>query len=244
MITVITPSVRREFLQIVQDCLDRQTFTDFEWIVVGPEGLLPKGDFSSRGKSYYFIKEPPGKKGDFYNLNKAWNEGFREAEGELVVSIVDGIWFPPNTLENLWNLYRLNPMSCIGLTGNQYAKIENGKPEGLVWTDPRIREDSTFYEIPPYDLELCIASLPLKGIKDVGGVDEEFDKFPAWSEKDLACRMSRIGYKCFLDQAIQYRAIYHPRLSDDWDNKYPKSTEYFLKCYNNKERLVLDYLEN
>lgn len=219
-ITVVTPSIRPNLLKIVDESLKRQTFTDFEWLVVSPEDY----GFGT------WIKDPP-KESYFYLLNHCWNKGVRQAKGELFVSIVDGMWFPPSTLEVLWNHYQKNPMSCISLTGHQYDKVENGKPEILRWVDPRVRENESFYEIPPYDLELCIASIPIKAIKDVGGFDEYWDNFPAWSEKDLACRVAKLGYKCHIDQSVQYRAIYHEKLSSNWDNEYPRSTEYFMKCY-------------
>ena len=236
-ISVITPSVRKDFLPIVEKCLARQTIQDYEWIVVSPK-------YWGFG---IWIKDPLGNEGDFYGLNKAWNAGLKEASGKLFVSIVDGMWFPPETLERLWQHYKSNPKACIGLLGDQYDGLENDKPEGRVWVDPRKRSSETFYEIPPYDLELCIASLPMEGVKAVGGFDEEFDKFPAWSEKDLACRLAAIGYKCFLDQSIEYRAIHHPRIKPEWDSKYSESTAYFQKCYKEiveGNRIYLDNSKN
>lgn len=222
-ISVITPSIRKELLSIVEKCLARQTFPrdDYEWIVVSPQ------DWAFG----VWVADPPKREGDFYGLNKAWNAGIKEAEGELFVSIVDGLWFPPDTLERVWQHYERDPMSCVSFAGHHYDQIENGKPEHLVWIDPKISNIASFYEITPVDFELCIASMPMGGIKEVGGFDEEFDKFPAWSEKELACRMNKIGYKCYLDQSIQFRAIQHPKLNDQWDLKFPESSAYFQKCY-------------
>jgi len=220
MITLITPSVRPEMLEIVKKCLARQTFTKYEWLVGSPK------DFGFG----IWIEDPPKKADEFYKLNASWNSCLKLAKGDLFVSIVDGLWFPPDVLEKLWQHYEVDPMKCIGLIGHQYEAVENGKPEKLVWQDPRMRPEA-FYQIPPYDLELCIASLPLKGVREVGGFDEKFDKFPAWSEKELCCRMEKLGYTFWIDQSIEYRAIYHPRLSPDWDKKYPESTAYFQKCY-------------
>lgn len=239
MISIITPSVRPEALKVVENCLNRQKpngMLAYEWIVVSPEEY---------GFGEMNLKDPPKRESDFYNLNKAWNAGLKKAKGDLFVSIVDGLWFPPDTLARLWDHYQRDPMSCISLTGDQYDKVENGKPEHKVWVDPR-RKGVSFYEIPPYDLELCIASLPMKGVKEVGGFDEEFDKFPAWSEKDLVCRMAKIGYKCYIDESVEYRAVKHDRISGSkWDKLYPQSTAYFQKCYKeiqNGTRLKLDFL--
>lgn len=235
-ISVITPSVRPELLDIVKKCLQRQTFKEFEWIVVSPFEYT----------DCIWILDPPKKDGDNYGLNKAWNAGFNQAKGELFVSIVDGLWFPPDTLENLWNHYESDPKACIGAIGHQYDQMENGKPEHRVWSDPRVRP-VTFYSIPPLDLELCIASIPMQGIRDVGGVDEEFDKYAALSEKEMCFRLQQFGYTFWIDQSIEYRAIHHPRLTKDWDARYQKGLGYFNTCLQEiKEgrRLTLPYVRN
>ena len=237
MISVVTPTIRPDSLLMNKKCLDRQTYKDFEWLIVSPFKI----DFGT------WIKEPEERKGDFYNLNKAWNGAFKQAGGELVVSIVDLMWFPPDTLEKLWLFYQENPMQCVGGIGHQYDQIVNDKPEHLVWRDPREQFHSTFNQIPPIDYELCLASLPLKGIKEVGGVDEKFDKYAALSEKEMCIRMANIGYKFFLDQTIEYRAYKHPRINEEWDKKYQEGMSYFNKCVEEiakGTRKKLDYLND
>ena len=242
-ISVVTPSVRLDGLNIVRRCLSRQTEQKFEWIIVSPFSVIEL-DRELDHYQYVYVKEPVRNEGDTYGLNKAWNAAFKIAKGDLIVSIVDMQWFQPDLLERLWFHYETDPMKCIGAVGNQYLREENGKPEHLAWTDPRVREDM-FYEIPPIDLELCVASLPMKGIKDVGGMDEVFDSFAALSEKEMCVRMQRFGYSFWIDQSIQYRAIQHPRLTKDWDEKYQKGIPYFQQCVadiQNGKRLTLPYL--
>ena len=216
MITVVTPSVRPDMLKIVGKCLTRQTFQDYEWLVGSPEDY----------RFGEWVKDPPKKEGDYYCLNKAWNAMFEKAKGELIVSIVDGLWFPPDTLEKLWIHYQFNPMACIGGVGGQYDRVENGKPEHMVWKDPRITGKG-FYEISPMDMEWCIASIPTKAIELIGGMDENFDKYAALSEKEANMRMSKKGYHFFLDESMEYRAIKHDRISLEWDEKYKEGCKYF-----------------
>ena len=221
-ITVATPSVRPELLAIVEKCLSRQTFPqeDYEWLVCSPRNYR-FGDW---------VHEPPKREGDYYSLNKAMNAMYKVAKGELIVEITDGIWFEPDTLEKLWTHYEVNPKACIGAVGNQYDEVINGKPEHLVWTDPRIRTDyGSFWEINPNDLELCIGSIPRKGIREVGGLDEKYDRGAALSEKEMALRLDKAGYKFFLDSSIEYRAIKHSRLNSEWDNKYKVACEMFAQ---------------
>lgn len=221
---------------------------DFEWIVVGNQTAL--GDLSSLldNKHYFFVSEPKKESHHYYRLNGAWNAAFSRASGDLILSLVDGLWFPPDTLEKLWIHYQNNPKSCITCVGHQYDQIDNGKPEHMVWRDPRCRTDlGSFYEVSPREMELCIASIPKKGIFEVGGVDEVFDQYAALSEKELCYRLDQIGYTFWIDQSIEYRAIHHPRISTDWDERYFKGCQYFDQCLkeiSDKTRLKLDFLSN
>ena len=225
-------------LAIVEKCLSRQTFPadSYEWIVGSPQ------DFGFG----IWVKDPPKKDWGFYTLNATWNKCLKEAQGELFVSIVDGLYFPPDTLEWLWRYYVRYPMKLVSFAGHHYDKMENGKPEHLIWTDPKVKNTGEFEEIAPWDFELCIASLPMKGVRKIGGFDEIWDRFPGWSEKDLACRLTKIGYKCYIDHGLQFRAIHHPRLEGDkWHEKFPESSKYFMKCLNEiqeNKRLKLNYL--
>ena len=237
-ISVVTPSVRPELLAIVEKCLSRQTTQEYEWLVCSPRNY----------KFGEWIEEPPKREGDYYSLNKAMNALYKKSRGELIVEITDGIWFEPDTLEKLWNHYEANPKACIGAVGNQYDEVVNGKPEHLVWRDPRMRTDQgSFYQINPNDLELCIGSIPKRAILDVGGLDEKWDRFAALSEKEMALRIDKAGYEFYLDQSIEYRAIKHPRLNAEWEKHYQEGVTYFQECVHNiihGDRLKVDNNKN
>ena len=236
MISVVTPSVRPEMLAFVDKCLKRQTFKEWEWIVISPI----ESEFGN------WVQDPPKRKEDFYRLNGAWNAGFKKAKGDLIISIQDGIWFPPDMLQKFWDHYQTNPKAIVGAIGYQYERIENGKPEGQMWRDPRATTNhGSFYECTPKDVEWSVCSMPRQALFDVGGLDEEFDKYAALSEKECNIRMDMMRYKTNLDQSIEYRALHHPRLSADWDEHYFKGCEYFDKCMKeilNGTRKKLDYL--
>lgn len=75
MISVLTPSIRPEFLDLTQECLEQQTFNDFEWLV--EIGLRSHG----------------------YQLPSDLNKLLKRAKGERVVMLQDCIKIEPNTLE-------------------------------------------------------------------------------------------------------------------------------------------------
>lgn len=251
-ISVLTASVRPEGLDIVKKSLDKQDFPkeDFEWIIVGNQNVV---DFAQQYQADYLIKlilERPKREGDFYNLDKAYNDLFEHASGELAIMWTDMTWAPNDVLSNFWNHYQQNPTACVGAVGDQYdpTLIEFGKPQVVVWKDPRKRLDQgSFYEIYPIDFEMCLASIPVKAVKEAGGFDEKWDEFAALGEKELCLRMEKLGYKFCLDQSIEYRALKHDRLHGKhlWDEKYELGCKYFEKCLqeiNNGSRLKLSFL--
>jgi hypothetical protein len=77
MISVLTPSIRPQFLDITQRCLENQTFTDFEWIV--EVGLRNYG----------------------YRLPSDLNRLLSRANGDRIVFLQDCIHIEPNALERI-----------------------------------------------------------------------------------------------------------------------------------------------
>ncbi len=215
-ITVVSPSNRKDGLAIVERCLCEQTFPSWEWIVIGEK-----------------------KEGDFYNLNKAWNLAFNKAQGELIVSIVDYTEFAPDTLERLWNRYIENPITLISGVGMQYDKGE------LVWSDPRY-QNKQIYPISPIDMEFRLASIPRRAIQAVGGMDEEYDKVVANSEKELCMRIASLGYLCLIDTNIVYKFYKHEDHGKEWDELFKESSKLLNQHYNEivaGKRLYLDYVQ-
>lgn len=232
-ISVISPSIRPELLEIVAKCLKKQTFQEFNWFIGSPQELFIEIDrLVGHEYDFTFIPEPPKNEGDFYCLCKCMNSLYRATKGELIIQITDGIWFAPDTLERLWSHYQVNPKGLVTTIGHQYDGIdENGKPSDMVWQDPRARLDQgTFYEVAPSEMEMCIASLPKQAILDCGGIDEVYDTCPAVGEKEMCWRLDKLGYKFYIDQTIEYRAIHHPRLSSNWEEMYLNvTTPLFIK---------------
>lgn len=211
-ITCIIPTVRNVDLNL--KCLERQTFTDFETIVTRPEGKKPDGLF--------------------YTLCRDYNRAFRQVKGELIISYQDGIEIRPDALERFWNHYLDNPKACVGAVGDQYTSLN---PPVKVWTDPRRNDQyGSFYEIYPIDIEFTFCSLPKRAIFDVGGMDEEYDFGAAVGEKEMMLRIDRAGYKTYIDQSIEYKALKHDRLTKDWDHYYKIASDLFSKHSQELER--------
>lgn len=167
-ISVITPSVRDEFLPIVEKCLKRQDF-DYEWIITSPVEITSV-------KPNLLLKDPPKQEGDFYTLCKGWNKAYAHAKGELIVNIQDGLWFPPDILSKFWFHYQNKPRSLVSAIGHQYDQFDDrGVPTNKVWHDPRSKTNISFEEVPPSEIEFCMSSIPKQALLECGGFDEEYD---------------------------------------------------------------------
>lgn len=233
LISVLTPSIRKPGLALVEKALKRQTFDSFEWLVgstVSPELPLAKhvvDDF----------------KGGIWSLNRIYNRMIEKATGELLVSWQDYTFANPDALSRFWNCYYDNPQSIISGVGNKY---KDDTWTVKTWQDPRQRSDQgSFYECYPWDVEGNFSAWPKQALLDVGGFDEQMD-FEGYGF-DARGVMERIdlmgGYKFYLDQQNESFSLEHDR-PEGWDEnnfitKWPQWKQKNLdsKCYP-----VLKYL--
>jgi glycosyltransferase involved in cell wall biosynthesis len=224
MISIITPTTRPEMLPIIQKCLRRQDFEDWEWIIVSPKDI-------NTVKPTLLLKDPPKEKGDFWTLCKGWNTAYAHAKGDLIVNIQDGIWFPPDVLSKFWFHYQNQPRILVSAIGHQYDEFDDlGMPTNKIWHDPRSKTGITFEEVPPSEMEMVMCSIPKTAILECGGIDEEYDTCNGAQEKEMCWRLNKMNWDFYIDHTIEYRAIHHPRLTENWDDVYKnKTTPLFVR---------------
>jgi hypothetical protein len=241
MISIITPSTRNDMLPIVEKCLKRQDFTDFEWIVVSPVKIttvLPT----------LLLQDPPRALGDFWSLCRGWNLAYSKAKGELIVNIQDGIHFPPDILSKFWFHYKNKPRILVSAIGHQYDSIdERGVPSNKVWHDPRSKTGISFEEVPPSEMEMVMCSIPRQALIECGGIDEEYDTCNGAQEKEMCWRLNKMNWDFYIDHTIEYKAIKHPRLTENWDDVYknkttPLFTRHMMELSAGTRKLNVDEL--
>ncbi len=235
--SIITASCRPEGLPILWQCLGRQSFQDFEWLIAMPEASLGKLKIDS--KKIRLMAEPPKREGDFYALNKAWNLLIREAKCELLVFMVDWIWFEDDTLEKFWKHFQVNPGVGVNSLGDHFRAVDTRlpgqhKPEVFWRGDDRLEQlkDINLDEwdgYPATHWENACCSLSRSKLIEVGGFDEEYDTVAANSEKEAALRMYTAGYRFQLDQSIVIRNYTHEKEStvQEWDEAYERSCRMY-----------------
>ena len=119
--TVFTPSYNRaHLLPRVYECLEKQTFRDFEWLVVDDgskdntkevvEQLRAKASFPVR-----YVAKPNGGK------PSAVNRGAQEAEGQFLAILDSDDWYKPEALERFLHHWQSIPADkqtqFVGVTG-------------------------------------------------------------------------------------------------------------------------------
>lgn len=78
--SIITPTIRPQYLQMTKDTLAQQTVQDFEHIVMA------------------------GDPANGFTLPKDYNAALRKAQGDIIVSLQDCIEIPPTALERMGQL--------------------------------------------------------------------------------------------------------------------------------------------
>jgi glycosyltransferase involved in cell wall biosynthesis len=119
--TVFTPTYNRaHLLPRLCECLEKQTFRDFEWLVVDDgstdntrevvEELQRKVSFPVR-----YVSKPNGGK------PTAVNRGVQEAQGRLFAILDSDDWYVPETLDRFWFHWQSIPADAregfVGVTG-------------------------------------------------------------------------------------------------------------------------------
>lgn len=239
-ISVIYVTARPGGLDILRDNLKKQTFRNFELIVVDKiapersgEGAFYLGELC---KEVHYFGEPPMKDTDVWALNKAYNEAFRHCNGELIVSIQDYIWIPADGLQKFWNRYQETKGWISGVGHKALSPIPTPidiirtfdvvvVPEGVSESDTRIDGKKDFVEMNYSFFELNYSAFPLKDIKKLGGMDERYDQGYSCDNVNLALRAHLHGAKFYMDkdnECIGYNqeAVF-PR-PKDWEERHNK----------------------
>lgn len=174
-VSVLTPTIRPEGLEIVKNCLKEQTFTDFEWLVEVGIGR--------------------------HDLNKAYNKMLQRAQGELIISLQDFIKVRPDYLQKWWNAYQENPDTFMTAP---VGKVDNVDYTGDIrwdWRAYRMNHIDYLRDCKWDCWEIDNGAAPLAALKDVGGFDEQLDQW--WSSDNVSVgkRAHLLGYrfKCLFD---------------------------------------------
>lgn len=197
-ISVITPTIRPQFLEITAKSLERQSFQDFEWLV--------EINFPSHG----------------FSLSKDFNKLLWRANGEIIVILQDCINVP-NT-DALKNIAALDfDKKAYTFPVGKIAK--QGDQEGINWDWRKFRETAIGKsEITANQWEIDFGAASRQMFLDIGGFDEEYDQGWSWENVDAGWRAEAAGYRFICSQAADGVAIDHDKLMEHpFRNKRPNN---------------------
>jgi len=200
MISIITPSVRPEGIEIVDKSLCSQSYKDFVWYIGSP--------FEPNTKHpHVWVKDDFV--GGFWSLNRIYNKMLSCVKDGYVVSWQDHTGGPSNLLDSL--MQNMKTDRIISVAGN--------KLDG--WIDPRIDMTRDDLHVCSFSfIEFNLAIIPLKAIADVGFFDEEADflyfGMDGYSVMDRINEMG--GYTYYLMQNPVTTSEVHGR-AKDWEKE-------------------------
>ena len=212
MISVITPSVRKEGIALVEKALRKQTFTDFEWLIVSPNHGW---ELRTTIRNVKRLQEPPKLDENVWNLNRAYNYAIKKSKGDLIVSWQDWTYAKADTLERFWYHYQAEPKTLVTGVGNKYT---DESWSVVTWQDPRKRTDQgTYYQCYFNDIEFNFCSIPKDALYAVGGFDQELDKWYGMDGYSVVDRINMIGgYDFKIDQTLESYSLEHGR-PEKWE---------------------------
>ena len=143
-ISVITPTIRPQYLDITKKCLEEQTFSDFEWLI--EPGLTRWG----------------------YTLPKDWNKLLKRCQGEIIVMLQDCIKVDKDFLQRVCDLHTQSPDTLFTYpVGKVNDFSENPKWDWRHFFDRReikpfeweidlgSAPKQAFYDVGGFDEEFC-----------------------------------------------------------------------------------------
>jgi glycosyltransferase involved in cell wall biosynthesis len=216
-ITVYTPTIRRGWWNIMGNNLAKQTYRNFEWVIIDD---YPK-DRSDIAKEYakkysldiQYFRGKERKIQRTYGLCNANNTVMEKATGEVLVFLQDFILIPDDALEQIAVMYKKNP-DCLQALPDMYfaPKIKpdkekedwfNGETDIIgkfIRKNIRLQNQGLRFTDNPMDFEQNYGAVPLKIVKELGGWHEFYDESLGFDNTDMAYRCLKAGYKILIDE--------------------------------------------
>lgn len=194
-ISVLTTTIRPEYLAITQKTLEDQTYTDFEWLVE--------------------VSTHDG----FFRLPENYNKMLRRARGEIIVSLQDCISLHgPDALARIAGLNH----DHIAYTYPVGKYTDDESAIKWDWRDyPRAQQQD---KITPNQWEIDLASAPRSLFFDIGGFDETFKDGWGWDNVEVGWRAQAAGYSFKVSVVAEGHALDHDALTEHpHRNKLPNN---------------------
>lgn len=234
LVTVLCVTIRPGIFGVLRDTLARQTYKNFELVVVDGRYEERKDEVAKYMKDvpYPFLHLPDpqrDKKKYPYGLFHADNAGLYAARGEVIVFLQDFIIMPEDGIEKFVHLYKTEPDALwtgvdtrnavsvddvVAIPQPRSVDIFEGTPYVVgheQFRSPRIRiggarrVSANFFE-----WELNYAAAPRQYLLDtLGGFQTDWDRGFAYDNTEMALRHVYLGGKIIVDETNLCTALSH-----------------------------------
>lgn len=218
LVSVITITIRPGFWNVMANNLSKQTYKNFEWVIVDDFKEDRSAIAEKYAKKYNLsIKYVRGDKilGTYarrHGLARANNKGWKESKGELLVYLQDFIFLPDNGIEKLVTLYNHNPKALIAPV-DQYFYSKDPNRENLEdwwdgdtdiigkfsWRNVRAQNLGIRKTDNPFDFEMNYGAIPRKTMDTLNGFWEFFDNGLGYDNTEIAFRAIESGFDVIID---------------------------------------------
>lgn len=218
LVSVITVTIRPGFWRIMAENLAKQTYQNFEWVIVDDY----KDDRTKTAEKYAAeyglkIRYLRGDKvlGTYKRRNglaRANNKGWQNAKGELLVYLQDFILIPENGIEKLVNLYNHHPNALLAPVDEYYYSVDpdrknledwyHGQKDIITkfsWRNVRVQNVGLSKSDNPMDFEMNYGAIPRRIVKELNGWWEFFDEGLGYDNTEIAYRALERGYYILID---------------------------------------------
>ena len=159
-----------------------------------------------------------------HDLNAAYNRILRRAKGELFVSLQDWTKILDDGLERFWTAYQENPKTFFTAP---HGKTLDWKAQDWDW---RAYADAK----PDWKCwEIDWGCAPTQALKEIGGFDEELDKYWSCDNVNVGFRANLAGYNFANLHTNPAVGLHHNKLST-----HPFAHKFNPDFNNERMRLI------
>lgn len=230
-VSIITPTIRKGWWNIMANNIAIQTYKNIEWIIVDDyptdRSNLAMEYADKYGLDIKYLRTKQKVK-RFYSLSSANNTGATNASGELLVWLQDFVLMPPNGIERIVDLYRINRNSLIAPVDIYYEpKIMpntdsedwfNGEIDVLgrrLRKNQRITGQGIRISKQPAEFEMNYGAIPKHIYDRLNGFWEFFDEALGFDNTEIALRAIKLGYDVVVDDGNVAACIDHWKPLED-----------------------------
>jgi hypothetical protein len=227
-VTIMTPTIRKGFWNIMADTIKNQTYHNIEWLIVDDYPMDREHIAMEYAEEYNLnIRYVRGKKRKVkrpYALVNANNTGLQNATGELLVILQDFILLPTTGIADLVTLYRKNPNCLLAPVDRYYQpKIQpdiesedwfHGELDivgKFLWANSRLAQKGLRKSTNAFDFEQNYGAIPMKIARELGGWWEFMDEGLGFDNTQFAYAALTAGYEILIDETNVATCI------DHWD---------------------------